>query len=109
MACPPFEVDPDDDATLLHPTLVAEVLSPSTEAFDRGDKFIAYRAIPSLQHYLVVSQDEPRIEHFVRDEGEAWRLVTLRAEDALVLDKLAITIRVADLYAGLPATPVADP
>jgi Uma2 family endonuclease len=56
----------DRQDTLLNPTVIIEVLSPSTEADDRGEKFVYYRRIPSLQEYVLVSQNTPRIERFVR-------------------------------------------
>lgn len=62
-----------DDAfdTLTNPVLIIEVLSPSTEAYDRGGKFQHYRRLISLQEYLLVAQDSPRIERFLR-EGNRW-------------------------------------
>jgi len=99
--CPPFEADPNDEMTLQNPKLVAEVLSPTTEAFDRGDKFIAYRSIPSLTDYLLFGQDGPRVEHYTREGGGSWRLVTLGAADVISLQALAIELSVADIYAGI--------
>jgi Uma2 family endonuclease len=60
--------------TLLNPTLVIEVLSPSTEGYDRGLKFAQYRRIESLEEYALVSQTEPRVEVFRRQEGGHWLL-----------------------------------
>lgn len=59
--------------TLLNPIMLIEVLSPSTEAYDRGGKFAHYRKIPSLREYLLVAQDQPSIERYVR-QGEVWIL-----------------------------------
>ena len=59
--------------TLLNPTLLIEVLSPSTEAYDRGGKFAHYRKIPTLREYLLVMQDQPSIERYQR-QGEVWIL-----------------------------------
>ncbi len=58
--------------TLLNPTLIIEVLSPSTESYDRGKKFEHYRAIESLEVYVLIPQDERRIERFVRQPGGQW-------------------------------------
>ncbi|MDZ7622636.1 MAG: Uma2 family endonuclease [Candidatus Competibacteraceae bacterium] len=58
--------------TLLDPTVIIEVLSDSTEAYDRGEKFAHYRALESLTDYLLVAQDRPRIEHFVRQPDSCW-------------------------------------
>lgn len=98
--CPPFELDPDDEMTLQNPRLVAEVLSTSTEAFDRGEKAIAYRTIPSLDDYLLLSQDVPRVEHYARESGDVWRLVTLGADDRLTIPSVGLDVAVAELYAG---------
>ena len=62
----------DQKDTLLNPTLIAEVLSISTEAHDRGLKFAQYRTIESLQEYVLVSQHEPRVEKFCRQSADNW-------------------------------------
>jgi Uma2 family endonuclease len=70
--------EPDflDDArdTVRNPVLIVEVLSDSSERYDRGDKFEQYRSIPSLRHYVLASQHKPRIEHFERQPDGAWLL-----------------------------------
>lgn len=66
---PEFE-DSEVD-TLLNPTVLIEVLSPSTEAYDRGEKFAHYRRLDSLREYVLVAQDKIRIEHYRRD-GDQW-------------------------------------
>src|SRR5439155_4743010 len=58
--------------TLLNPRLIVEVLSPSTERHDRGWKFKNYQLIPSFEEYVLVSQDEPRIERFLRQGDVGW-------------------------------------
>ena len=60
--------------SLLNPQVIFEVLSPSTEAFDRGDKFARYRQIESLTDYVLVSSEQMRVEHYVRLEGGPWLL-----------------------------------
>lgn len=67
---PQFE-DTEVD-TLLNPTVLVEVLSPSTEAFDRGKKFDNYRTLPSLQEYVLVAQDEPRVYVYTRQPANRW-------------------------------------
>ena len=59
---------------VVNPALLVEVLSDSTEAYDRGKKFEHYRQIPTLQEYLLVSQKEPRIEQFIRQADGCWLL-----------------------------------
>ncbi len=63
--------------TLLNPDLLIEVLSPSTEAYDRGKKFAYYQGLPSLKAYVLVAQDRPRIEIYRRTEGETWAYIPI--------------------------------
>lgn len=63
-----------DPNSLLNPQVIFEVLSPSTEAFDRGDKFARYRRLESLTDYVLVSSVRRRVEHFVRQEAGVWAL-----------------------------------
>jgi Uma2 family endonuclease len=74
LVCGPIEGDPADPlgATITNPTLLVEVLSPSTEQEDRGNKWQHYQLIPSLQEYVIVSQSERRVEHYRRLPSGAW-------------------------------------
>ncbi|TKD09829.1 Uma2 family endonuclease [Polyangium fumosum] len=67
-----LERDPEHQDTLTNPTVLVEVLSPSTEAYDRGDKFHDYKQIPSLKEYVLVSSERRRIEVFRRQEDGSW-------------------------------------
>lgn len=69
--------------TLLNPTVLVEVLSPSTEAYDRGERFAHYRRLESLQEYMLVTQNHVRIEHSLRQE-EQWPLTELSALDGVL-------------------------
>ena len=69
--------------TLLNPTVLVEILSSSTEAYDRGDKFSGYRKIHSLREYSLVSQDKPLIERYIR-QGDAWVLTETEGLDGVV-------------------------
>ena len=83
-------------ASLLNPQLVCEVLSPSTEAFDRGDKFTYYRRLESLTDYVLVSPDRMMIEHYTRREDGVWQLVILeRPEHRLFLTSLGCEFTLA--------------
>ena len=73
--------------TLTNPALIVKVLSPSTEAYDRGEKFLHYRAIESLQEYVLVAQDRVLVERFVR-VGEFWHLYTITDLDASLEPRL---------------------
>ena len=90
---PQFEDDRRD--TLLNPTVIVEVLSPSTEAHDRGLKFESYRAIPSLQEYLLISQSKPLIERYVRQENMRFWMFDDAAELDAVIELTAIACRLA--------------
>ncbi|MBN1563081.1 MAG: Uma2 family endonuclease [Anaerolineae bacterium] len=68
----------DERDVLLNPTVIIEVMSPATERYDRGRKFQHYREIRSLQEYILIAQDAPHIERFVRQEGGFWQF----SEDA---------------------------
>ncbi len=74
---------------LQNPVLIAEILSPSTAANDRGEKFRQYRTVSSLHHYLLLEQDRPILEHFERDDAGAW---TLRGEYDALEQNLALTV-----------------
>lgn len=95
---PKFADDPKD--TLLNPTFLAEVLSPSTEACDRGFKSQQYRKIESLQEYALVSQTEARLEVFRRQPGGGWLLSEFTGLDAVSrFDSLNCQIPLAEIYA----------
>ena len=84
------------------PRLIMEVLSKSTEGFDRGDKFKFYRSIPSLQEYLLVSSLQYSIDHFRRSENDLWVLQSYQDLDAtLNLKSLDLEITVANIYSDI--------
>ncbi|HTM48248.1 MAG TPA: Uma2 family endonuclease [Bryobacteraceae bacterium] len=94
--------------TLLNPTFLAEVLSPSTEAYDRGRKFEHYRSIESLGEYLVVAQDRLHADLYTRQADGRWLLSEAsRPEDSLDLPSIGCRIAMADLYEkmSLPLQP----
>lgn len=93
---PRFEDDTFD--TLLNPMLVIEVLSPSTAAFDRGEKFEHYKQIASLQEYILVSQNNVRVEHY-RRQGSQWIHNTFEhLEDMLPLASIECTLPLRAIY-----------
>jgi Uma2 family endonuclease len=85
---------------LLNPTVIIEVLSPSTEAFDRGEKFWRYRTwLPTLTNYLFVSQALPLIEHYLRQANDTWNLSTASTlEESVYLATIACTLRLREVY-----------
>lgn len=87
----------DDDAYVKkQPKLIIEVLSPSTERKDRAEKFYAYRTLDSLAEYVLVAQDEQRVEIYRASSG--WDLEIYGAEDECHLESVDMNIRVAEIY-----------
>ena len=85
--------------TLLNPEVIIEVLSPSTEADDRGKKFAHYRRLSSLREYVLVAQDQVRVERY-RRQGQEWTVTELsRPEDVLRLDAIDCEIALSEIYA----------
>ncbi|MGB9179884.1 MAG: Uma2 family endonuclease, partial [Pyrinomonadaceae bacterium] len=93
-----FEDDYFD--TLLNPTLIVEVLSPSTEAYDRGKKFKHYQQIGSLVEYLLVAQDSYMIEQYVRQSGSQWLYTEIhQLEDIVNLTSIGCELTLREVYA----------
>ncbi len=83
-----------------NPLLIVQVLSPSTEAYDRGRKFEYYRALPSLREYILISQDQPQVERFSRQADDSWQISVLRGlQEALPLASINTSIPLGSLYA----------
>ena len=93
---PQFEDDERD--TLLNPTVIIEVLSPSTESYDRGKKFRLYRTIEALQEYILITQDSVLIEQYVR-QSKNWLLTYADSLDAVMkLPSIDCTLILSDVY-----------
>jgi Uma2 family endonuclease len=89
----------DEVKTLLNPTVIVEVLSESTESYDRGRKFGHYRRLPSLQEYVLIAQDEVKVERYVR-QGDDWLLSELSdLDDTLRLTSIDCEIPLREIYA----------
>jgi Uma2 family endonuclease len=84
--------------TVTNPVLVIEVLSPSTEGYDRGRKFESYRAIPSLMEYLTVSQHSVHIEIHTRQADSTWLLRDVRDSGPVKLQSIGIELQLSDIY-----------
>lgn len=85
-----------------NPRVVVEVLSDSTERFDRGDKFAGYRTLPSLMDYLLVAQSRVRVEHYERQADGRWLLRELGAGERMQLRGLEGVIEVDEIYRKVP-------
>jgi len=102
---PEFHGDRDDE--ILNPSLIVEVLSPSTERYDRGEKFRKYRSLPSFQDYLLISAEEPYIEHYCKTDAVAWTFTSYgEINAALWLSNLQLSIPLSEIYrrVNLPKT-----
>jgi Uma2 family endonuclease len=96
---PEFAGDQGD--MILNPLLIVEVLSPSTESYDRGKKFALYRTIPSFREYLVVRQDSRHVEYHSKQDDGSWLLREYVGVGATVtVARLNVTIPLANLYAS---------
>jgi Uma2 family endonuclease len=100
IVCGPSQHHDQARDVLLNPTVIVEVLSPSTEAFDRGEKFRRYRAwLPTLTDYVLVAQDRPMIDHYHRQDDALWMLRTLEGlETRLHLETIDCMVPLADVY-----------
>jgi Uma2 family endonuclease len=98
--CDAIELDPADHKghTALNPTLILEVLSPTTEPYDQGEKLASYKLIPSLCEIVLVAHDERRIDLW-RRRGSAWTQLTFRGDEPVVLESLGdVRLDIADIY-----------
>ncbi len=103
----PPQPDSSDRNAAVNPTAWFEVLSGSTERWDRGDKFFHARHLESLRHYVLVSVDRPRIEVYTR-RPEGWVLCSYGPGEQVELSALGITLDLDELYAGLPEPSAED-
>ncbi len=96
---------------LTNPVLIIEVLSDSTEAYDRGDKFTHYKSIPSLREYLLIAQHRPHITQYVKQEDGSWSYLEVNDRSASVhLPSLDCVLELSELYQDVvfPAVPSAN-
>ncbi len=99
---PPFH----DEGGASNPVVLVEVLSPATEAYDRGEKFERVQAIAGLQHYVLVSQRRARVETFTRGEAGLWTLRAAGVGEEVVLDALGVRLSIEAIYEGIELDPV---
>jgi Uma2 family endonuclease len=95
------------DRIFTAPTLVVEVLSPSTQAYDRSQKFALYRRIPALQEYILVAPDTRRVEGFRRGADGLWVLHDMSDGDTLEAACLGLRVPLAEVFAGIEPPPEA--
>ncbi len=96
-----FEDDQVD--TLLNPILIIEILSASTEAYDRGEKFQHYQFIPSLAEYILITQNKIRVEQYVRQSDRTWLYSEYQSlDDVIKLESIACELALKEVYAKVP-------
>jgi Uma2 family endonuclease len=99
VVCGDPQFDDEQRDVLLNPGVVIEVLSPNTEAYDRGKKFARYREIESLQEYILISQDQPHIERFVRQADGMWQFSDVRGlEGSVTLASVGCQLALQAVY-----------
>lgn len=110
VVCGEILFDDHQRDTVKNPLILIEVLSPSTEAYDRGAKFLAYGKIPSLKAYVLVSQSHPLVECRVRNETGDWVVhTTIGRETPLHLPPLDLILSMSDIYEGIDLLPETVP
>jgi Uma2 family endonuclease len=108
IVCAPAEYAPENRNTLINPKVVIEVLSPSTERYDRTTKFRFYKKLPSLMEYILVAQDEPVVERYVRQADPSWgRVDFVGLEESLALVSVPAVVPLAEIYRGVEFPPQA--
>lgn len=99
VVCGEAEFEDNQQDTLLNPTLIVEVLSDSTEAYDRGGKFAHYRKLSSLMEYVLIAQTKPHIEHYVRQPDNRWLLSEADSlSDTVHLPSIDCRLALAEVY-----------
>jgi Uma2 family endonuclease len=99
VVCVPSERDPADSLAVTNPTLILEVLSPSTEEYDTGEKFDHYRTLRSLRQYVLVSYREHSLVVWTRGDDDQWRSATVRESEVAELRSIEARLDVRELYA----------
>ena len=95
----PPALKPGRKDTVMNPIFIAETLSDSTEGYDRGDKFAHYRTLETFQEYLLISQYQPRVEHYVKQSENQWLFTEYSGlEASLTLTSVEVEIALAELY-----------
>lgn len=108
VVCGEPQFSDENGDTLLNPTVIVEVLSPTTEAWDRGGKFEQYRQRESLQEYVLVAQDRPHVERFTRQSNGQWLLSEVNGlESAIGLPTIGCELALALVYHNVEFTAAA--
>ncbi|MEI6778437.1 MAG: Uma2 family endonuclease [Chloroflexales bacterium] len=102
IVCGNFQFADESRDTIINPMVIIEVLSPSTERYDRGMKFQNYRMIATLQEYILIAQDKHQIEHYVRQESGQWIFEEAKEfTDTITLPSVRCVLPMSDVYDGV--------
>lgn len=97
--CDEARFDDEQRDTLLNPDVIIEVLSKSTEGYDRGEKFAHYRRVDTLKEYVLISQERCRVEWYVRQPDNQWLMSEVyQIQESLQLPSINCTLQVTDIY-----------
>lgn len=100
--CKEIETSKEDSEAVTNPSLIVEVLSKSTESYDRGDKFYKYRQLESFKEYVLINQDKTVVETFFRKEENVWEIARFVAiENKVLLKSLGVSFSIKDLYTNV--------
>lgn len=98
----PIQLQEGRNNTVMNPCLIAEVLSKSTQNYDRSQKFLAYRTISTFQEYLLIDQYQVYVEHYLKTASHQWLLSEYRDSDTnLTLNSINTTIQISELYENI--------
>jgi Uma2 family endonuclease len=95
------ERDKNNTRFINHACLIGEVLSPTTEAYDRGDKFTMYKLSPSLQDYVLVSANKVAVDIFHKDDLGKWDIINCRSGDLIKLESINLTFPIERIYINI--------
>ena len=99
ISCEKEKFEDEEEDVLLNPVIIMEILSDSTEAYDRGKKFAFYQRIPSLREYLLISQHSFRVEKYLRQDSRIWRYSAFQETDGIVvLNALECELPMSEIY-----------
>ncbi|MBI3966916.1 MAG: Uma2 family endonuclease [Chloroflexi bacterium] len=106
VACGERRFTEESVPALLNPVLIVEVLSPSTRGYDRGDKFVQYRTVPTLREYVLIEQTRVHVEQFRRGEGGLWILREYKdLGETLQLESIGVSLPLATVYEDVELGP----
>ena len=101
VVCGPLTLRPGTSDVVTNPSVVVEVLSKSTEAYDRGEKQKGYLALPSIRHFVLISQREQRVELYTRQADGSFRFDVIGPGAIVQLERIGVAVAVDELYAGV--------